>query len=748
MGLKEMVKPVEPMTTTDSRRRSLVSFCDVIGKRRIFRAHILLPPPSIRCCSSAIAFCDEVINDGKEVFYPLTKLKSKPYGKRIGWLIRGVRGTKSQFAAIKSRICQCDIDYSTQYLCILCISCSSASQHSTAKKTPPATLYYITCFSQYNRYFILRSDTCFCDSSYRFCSHRHLVPSYGFARVARVARFGPTLRTLYSHDISPGSSPVNELHVAAPDSSGNADRGGRGLVPDCLPGTPAATSASASSSQIQDDRIDYPRRRQSLPLCNDLNAECVYRERRLKYEDFYSVCMLDARDKLILEKLEQIESILQSSLEKEQLQTHIIKQLVPPAFGRDKLSSTHGGTPSFLSDSPASRLPSYFRNKSAIVTAESQRSSRSLAHSTLCDFVFKNVNPFYAIVSPFSWHSYYRIALSRGFRAGPESIIVLLVPLGEAGMEESLTLCRPNSPIPGLKFFASPWPLITNQALMLTSASVLSSTTPPETLPHDEKEQFERIFWNALVFESDLLAELDLPHSGIELHEDDVGLPSWFISMPEKASLAPGTDDLWCFLAGIAIRRLLNRVHNMLYSKTTQMPISYHPIVQELDFQLIQWYENLSTVLRFSFERRQLDNRFATVLRLRYFACQSIIWQVYVELALQNEDLLRDPRIRMGASKCVESCLRQIEDVDEHQAGHIPYLWQGSLSIASQILMLMAVTTSAGLSQLLSYSLERMAEIITSGVRTIISNGKLAPSIEAAAESLCNAERQRAASAS
>ncbi|KAK9363308.1 hypothetical protein V1504DRAFT_437829 [Lipomyces starkeyi] len=582
---------------------------------------------------------------------------------------------------------------------------------------------------------------------------------------------------------------------------------------------PTIISRLTRVCQIQDDRVDYPRRRAIIAcevcrsrkskcdgaqpkcrLCNDLNAECVYRERGLK---------LDARDKLILEKLGQIESILQTSLEKEQLQTQVIKQL---SLQQQQLQenlqeqqthhlsgiitdgSDHSqrlSTSTIAQSSP--ELSHEFLSSStpslvSPLSLETNRPPLQLNPNVLLDlshiqpFVtsfFKNVNPFYAIVSPFSWQSYYRIALSRGFRAGPESVIVLLVlALGEASMEESLTLCRPNSPIPGLKFFASSWPLVTNilisnsiidaQALMLTSAylfylvrpleawTILSATcmkiraiiatTPPETLPHDEKEQLERIFWNALVFESDLLDELDLPHSGIELHEDDVGLPSGFISVPEQASLAPGSDDLWYFLAGIAIRRLLNRVHHMLYSKTTQMPISsYHPIVQELNFQVIQWYENLPAVLRFSFERRQLDNRFATVLRLRYFACQSIIWRVYVEVALQNEDLLRDPRIRMGASKCVEACLRQIEDVEEHQAGHIPYLWQGSLSIASHILMLMAVTTSAGLSQLLSYSLERMAEIITAGVRTIIRNGKLAPSIKAAAESLCDAQRQWAA---
>ncbi|KAK9324949.1 hypothetical protein V1517DRAFT_305610 [Lipomyces orientalis] len=651
--------------------------------------------------------------------------------------------------------------------------------------------------------------------------------------------------------------------VAATSGTGS---GGRDPIPDYRPGTPITTHDSAGSSsgkkrgvtQIQDDRIDYPRRRAVIAceicrarkskcdgaqpkcrLCNDLNADQF---------------RLDARDKLILDKLDNIESILQNSLEKDQLQTQIIQRLdlqlqenLQPqphrlsggsagpsepsarysasrivesspqishgssASGREQVSINshreyvfsipeHHSTPwlhlfqhpkisRFLSSSPPSVL--------SPLALEKVRPPLQLNANVLLDlshvqpFVtsfFKNVNPFYALVSPFSWQSYYRIALSRGFRAGPESVIVLLVlALGEASLKESPSDWLPDEPIPGLKFFASAWPLVTNilisnsildaEALMLTSAylfylvrpleawTILSATcmkvrailatTPPETLPHDEKEQFERVFWNALCFErsglvltrdSDLLAELDLPHSGIDVHEDKVGLPSGFISMPEAAALAPGTDDLWYFLAEIALRRLLNRVHHMLYSKTVKMPISsYHPIVQELDFQLNQWYENLPAVLRFSFERRRLDNRFSTVLRLRYFACQSIIWRVYVEVTLQDEQLLQDPRIRMGASKCIEACLRQIEDIDEHQAGHVPYLWQGSLSIVSHLLMVMAVTTSSGLSQLLSYKLDRIAEIVTVGIRTIIRNGKLAPSIKAAAESLCDVERQWAA---
>ncbi|KAK9466044.1 hypothetical protein V1512DRAFT_271719 [Lipomyces arxii] len=592
-------------------------------------------------------------------------------------------------------------------------------------------------------------------------------------------------------------------------------------------GSGDSTSKKRSIDQLFEDKTDYPRRRAIIAcevcrarkskcdggqpkcrLCTELNAQCVYRERGFK---------LDARDKLILSKLESIESLLQSTIEEKehsQLQHNQIRHFststptasgasgshYSPASSRDRTSGS--GPWEYVFSIPENhstpwlhlfRHPKIARLLSSSappvfspLALEAKRSQLQLNQNILLDlshiqpFVdsfFKNVNPFYAIVSPYLWQTYYAFALSRGFRSGPESVIVLTVlALGEASMYESIALLAPDAPIPGINFFATAWPLVSNlvigntigdvQALMLTAAylfylvrpveawSIVSvvctklrsilSTTAYEQLPHDDKEQFERVFWNALLFESDILAELDLPHSGIETSEDNVGLPSGYIAVVDPVMPAPGADNLWYFLAEIALRRLLNRVHHMLYSKTTsKMAISsFHPIVQELDFQLTQWYENLPPTLRFSFVRQRLSDRFSTVLRLRYFVCQSIIWRVYVHVALSDEDLIKDSRIRLGVTKCIDACLRQIEDLEEHRAGHMPYFWQGTLSIVSHLALLMAITTSTRLSQLLPHTLDRMAEIITSGVRTVQDYGRLAPSISAAGETLHDAERK------
>lgn len=48
---------------------------------------------------------------------------------------------------------------------------------------------------------------------------------------------------------------------------------------------------------------------------------------------------------------------------------------------------------------------------------------------------FEHANIWYACVNPYNWHTYYRIAMSYGFRVGPESCITLLVrALGAASL--------------------------------------------------------------------------------------------------------------------------------------------------------------------------------------------------------------------------------------------------------------------------------------------------------------------------
>lgn len=306
---------------------------------------------------------------------------------------------------------------------------------------------------------------------------------------------------------------------------------------------------------------------------------------------------------------------------------------------------------------------------------------------------FERVNVWYACVNPYTWRSHYRIALSNGFREGPESCIVLLVlSLGQASLRGSISRIVPHEDPPGLQYFTAAWALLPG---MMTSNSVLAAqchllaaaylfylvrpleawnllcTTStklqlllmsPNRVPADQRELSERIYWNALLFESDLLAELDLPHSGVVAFEENVGLPGGFEGDENEAV---GRDELWYFLAEIALRRLLNRVSQLIYSKDSMASTtSLEPVVAELDFQLTQWYESLPLPLQFPFTRAILPDPVQTVLRLRFYACRTIIYRPYILAVLDNEQAVLDPSVRAACHKCLEASIRQLEHIN------------------------------------------------------------------------------------
>jgi hypothetical protein len=466
-------------------------------------------------------------------------------------------------------------------------------------------------------------------------------------------------------------------------------------------------------------------------LCIELNAECVYREPGIK---------LDAGDKLILEHLSRIESMLQKSMSSEHTAMQILGTASSPAVSAttglsdDVIGSNHlagnndhqDGVRSWnnfssmpqVHSSPAlhplqwpkiNQLISRPYSPQHLLQLEMNRTPLQLNTSPTLDLsntaghtqaFFGRVNVWYACVNPYNWTSYYRTALSQGFRSGPESCIVLLVlALGSTSTRESISRISPDEEPPGMSYFSAAWCLLPSlmtrttmlsaQCTILASAylfylvrpleawtllsstsmklQLLLSTSPPAMLPTAARELSERIYWNALLFESDLLAELELPHSGIIQFQESVGLPCGFEEGEEQFTVSGGRDDLWYFLAGIALRRLLNRVSHLMYSKTSSStPISsLAPIVAELDYQLTQWYESLPIPVQFPHSRILLSNPVQTVLRLRYFACRTIIFRPYILAVLENEKLAMGKEVHENCRKCLEACIRQLEHITE-----------------------------------------------------------------------------------
>ncbi|KAK7512939.1 hypothetical protein IWZ03DRAFT_42615 [Phyllosticta citriasiana] len=581
------------------------------------------------------------------------------------------------------------------------------------------------------------------------------------------------------------------------------------------------------------DTIDYPRRRAIIAceicrsrksrcdgnrprcrLCTELNADCVYREPGIK---------LDAGDKLILEHLDRIEGLLRFNISCQPQVSNLfdftshsptashstnddllaqnsgklsgmvpMSQSNPNGFGsQDQFSSdlntgsrTQADSALNLLQWPLVRdLVSRTYDPQVILSLEMSREPLNFSNKTISldlsnanvyvHAFFARVNVWYAVVNPNTWVAFYRTAISKGLRDGPECTMVLLVlALGAASNAGSMVQQPMNSEPPGINYFAAAWNMLPglltlNNVLapqcqflaaaylfyivrpleawnMLTSASMKLQLLlgAPNRLSPQARELGVRVYWNTLLFESDLLADLDLPHSGITQLEENVGLPGGFQEEVEDAPA--GRDELWYFTADIGLRRICNRVNRAINAKTVSSTSiqQLEPLVAELDLQLTQWYEGLPLPVQFPHSRVPLSNPVQTVLRLRHFSCRTAIFRPYILAVLNDESAALDVVVQENCRRCLEACIRQLEHISAHHAGHLPYLWQGALSVVSQTLLVMGATMSPSLSALLPPP-HSMDAIINDVVCEIEHLAHLAPSLRLSAEIIREAEERR-----
>jgi len=156
-----------------------------------------------------------------------------------------------------------------------------------------------------------------------------------------------------------------------------------------------------------------------------------------------------------------------------------------------------------------------------------------------------------------------------------------------------------------------------------------------------------------------------LPQSGIVGPEEYAPYPEPF---EFEGDVPIATEDLWYFQAEIALRVLLNRVSHALYlkdngreSKLSSKGLSY--MVCELDKQLTDWYKVLPEPIKFSLDHVSTSDPVKTVLRLRYFACRTIIFRPYIQQVLTRESDLDDPDVVDKCRKCLTACLRQLQNI-------------------------------------------------------------------------------------
>lgn len=236
-----------------------------------------------------------------------------------------------------------------------------------------------------------------------------------------------------------------------------------------------------------------------------------------------------------------------------------------------------------------------------------------------------------------------------------------------------------------------------------TKCRLLLSYPPANETPEDQ-ECLRRIFWSCYILESDYLAELSaLPQSGISNIEASIPLPGPFIT--HLSPLTQEKSSLY-FLACISMRRLLNRVHHLLYSANSQIALEttrFPTLVSELDHQLDEWKSLLPPDFRFSIDDREAPNQNAGFLRQRYFTCRSVIYRPYLTWVLThlNVDTGRvafgivgndspPPYVLKKAVLCLDACLQHILHLRGFTHTVMVDTWICSLSMVGAMLVLLA----------------------------------------------------------
>ncbi|CEN59359.1 hypothetical protein ASPCAL01810 [Aspergillus calidoustus] len=256
------------------------------------------------------------------------------------------------------------------------------------------------------------------------------------------------------------------------------------------------------------------------------------------------------------------------------------------------------------------------------------------------------------------------------------------------------------------------------------SAKCLLLLTYPNPVSSDESiEHLRRIFWACYIIESDYIAELSaLPTSGIAPVESQVPLPGNYRThqIPhdqEQASLY--------FLACISIRRLLNRVHQLLYDNTDGVashPERFPQVAAELDQQLSAWREVLPPSVSFPLDNPNTENSNVTdaagFLRLRFLGCRSVIYRPYLTLVLSGEGV--DPATGEisyaaweGSKNCIESLSLLVQALDGFPHQVLIDTWQSSLSYTCSMLILLAAANNPALRPLIT------EEVLGAGKRLV-----------------------------
>ncbi|KAL2834499.1 hypothetical protein BDW59DRAFT_48228 [Aspergillus cavernicola] len=143
----------------------------------------------------------------------------------------------------------------------------------------------------------------------------------------------------------------------------------------------------------------------------------------------------------------------------------------------------------------------------------------------------------------------------------------------------------------------------------------------------ENKDLVDFAYWTCLQLESDILAELDLPASGVSRSESRINLPKgqFTIALPNDIS-SPNTMMMFFYSAQIHLRKVLNRVHTDLYKVEKQGETRWSSNVQEiLNVNLELWRSSLPPEMKWNTNDPPSPDINVARMRAKYYGARYII---------------------------------------------------------------------------------------------------------------------------
>ncbi|KAE8397232.1 hypothetical protein BDV37DRAFT_292333 [Aspergillus pseudonomiae] len=189
-----------------------------------------------------------------------------------------------------------------------------------------------------------------------------------------------------------------------------------------------------------------------------------------------------------------------------------------------------------------------------------------------------------------------------------------------------------------------------------------------------EKDLVDFAYWTCFQLESDILAELDLPASGISRSEARISLPKgrFTLNLPNEVS-TPSTTMMFYYSAQIYLRKVLNRVHTELYKVNKQGHTHWSSHIQEiLSTNLELWRNSLPPAMRWKDTDPPSEELTVARMRAKYYGARYIIYRpsLYHALHYYGQIHLRAPSAELSTEATANTASKSQQISPSLNSGH------------------------------------------------------------------------------